>query len=113
MYGLTPRQQAYFVGIRSTFYRLALIIGQGLAVMLAGTLEKRLPLATAWSIAIGSLSILFFLFAIYHIFILPKPSDDKKAGQSRAFFQDFIDTFVSFFKKEHIGQACVLCCYSV
>lgn len=105
MYGLTPRQQAYFVGIRSTFYRLALIIGQGLAVMLAGTLEKRLPLATAWSIAIGSLSILFFLFAIYHIFILPKPSDDKKAGQIRAFFQDFIDTFVSFFKKKHIGQA--------
>lgn len=105
MYGLHPRQQAYFVGIRTTFYRLALIIGQGLVVMLAGTLEKRLPLATAWSVAIGSLSILFFIFAVYHIFILPKPSDDRKAGQSQAFFQGFIDTFVSFFKKKHIGQA--------
>lgn len=105
MYGLYPRQQAYFVGIRSTFYRLALIIGQGLAVMLAGTLEKRLPLATAWSIAIGSLAVLFFFFAIYHLFILPKPSDDRQSGQSQALFKEFIDTFVSFFRKKHIGQA--------
>lgn len=105
MYGLNPRQQAYFVGIRSTFYRLALIIGQGLAVMLAGTLEKRLPLATAWSIAIGSLAVLFFFFAIYHLFILPKPSDDRQSGQSQALFKEFIDTFVSFFRKKHIGQA--------
>lgn len=105
MYGLNPRQQAYFVGIRSTFYRLALIIGQGLAVMLAGMLEKRLPLATAWSIAIGSLAVLFFFFAIYHLFILPKPSDDRQSGQSQALFKEFIDTFVSFFRKKHIGQA--------
>lgn len=105
MYGLNPRQQAYFVGIRSTFYRLALIIGQGLAVMLAGTLEKRLPLATAWSIAIGSLAVLIFFFAIYHLFILPKPSDDRQSGQSQALFKEFIDTFVSFFRKKHIGQA--------
>ena len=105
MYGVNHRQQAYFVGIRSTFYRLALIIGQGLAVMLAGTLEKRLPLATAWSIAIGSLAVLFFFFAIYHLFILPKPSDDRQSGQSQALFKEFIDTFVSFFRKKHIGQA--------
>jgi MFS transporter, PAT family, beta-lactamase induction signal transducer AmpG len=37
---LTTHQQAWFVGIRSTAYRLAMIAGQGLLVMLAGALES-------------------------------------------------------------------------
>ena len=37
---LTSHQQAWFVGIRSTAYRMAMIAGQGLLVMLAGTLES-------------------------------------------------------------------------
>ena len=39
MLGLKEHDQAYFVGIRSTFYRIATIVGQGLLVMLAGNLE--------------------------------------------------------------------------
>ena len=35
----TEREQAYFVGVRSTFYRVATIFGQGLLVMLAGWLQ--------------------------------------------------------------------------
>jgi len=37
---LTSHQQAWFVGIRSTAYRAAMIFGQGLLVMLAGVLES-------------------------------------------------------------------------
>ncbi len=40
MLGLTEHQQAYFVGIRSTFYRLAMITGQGLLIIVAGYLES-------------------------------------------------------------------------
>jgi len=39
MLGLNEHQQAYFVGIRSTFYRIAMITGQGLLIILAGFLE--------------------------------------------------------------------------
>jgi PAT family beta-lactamase induction signal transducer AmpG len=39
MLGLSEHDQAFFVGIRSTFYRLAMIVGQGLLVMLAGWME--------------------------------------------------------------------------
>ncbi|MBA4406057.1 MFS transporter [bacterium] len=39
MLALTESQQSYFVGIRSAFYRIALIAGQGLLVLLAGYLE--------------------------------------------------------------------------
>ena len=40
MLGLKQHQQAYFVGIRSTFYRIAMMAGQGLLVILAGHLEE-------------------------------------------------------------------------
>jgi PAT family beta-lactamase induction signal transducer AmpG len=36
---LTSHEQAWFVGIRSTAYRMAMIAGQGVLVMLAGALE--------------------------------------------------------------------------
>lgn len=39
MLGLNEHQQTYFVGIRSTFYRIAMITGQGLLIILAGSLE--------------------------------------------------------------------------
>ncbi len=39
MLGLTQNQQAFFVGIRSTFYRFAMLTGQGLIVILAGYFE--------------------------------------------------------------------------
>jgi len=39
MLALDDSQQSFFVGIRSTFYRLAMIVGQGLLIILAGTLE--------------------------------------------------------------------------
>jgi PAT family beta-lactamase induction signal transducer AmpG len=41
MLTLDEHKQAFFVGIRSTFYRLAMITGQGLLIILAGTLESR------------------------------------------------------------------------
>ena len=40
MLGLDEHKQAFFVGIRSTFYRLAMITGQGLLIILAGSLES-------------------------------------------------------------------------
>ena len=39
MLALRERDQALYVGIRSTFYRIATIVGQGLLVILAGTIE--------------------------------------------------------------------------
>ncbi len=58
----------------------------------------------AWSLVFGIIAFLFLLFFLYHRFILPKPSIDKpniKEGES--LFTQFIETFVSFFKKKEIG----------
>ncbi|MCC8132385.1 MAG: MFS transporter [Tannerellaceae bacterium] len=40
MLGLDTNQQAMYVGIRSTFYRVATIMGQGVLIILAGFLES-------------------------------------------------------------------------
>ena len=40
MLGLDTNQQAMYVGIRSTFYRVATIMGQGILIILAGFLES-------------------------------------------------------------------------
>ena len=41
MLGLSKHEQAWWVGLRSTFYRTAMIVGSGLLVVLAGVLESR------------------------------------------------------------------------
>ncbi len=35
----TEKEQSFFVGIRTTFYRIMMISGQGLLVILAGTIQ--------------------------------------------------------------------------
>jgi PAT family beta-lactamase induction signal transducer AmpG len=41
MLSLSKHEQAWWVGLRSTFYRTAMIVGSGLLVVLAGVLESR------------------------------------------------------------------------
>lgn len=39
MHGLDEHEQSLYVGIRSTFYRVATVVGQGLLVIIAGVIE--------------------------------------------------------------------------
>jgi PAT family beta-lactamase induction signal transducer AmpG len=108
MLGLSVKDQAFYVGIRSTFYRLATIAGQGLLVILAGVLERHLSVAWAWSITFYVLAGLFICFFLYHNFILPRPKADRSAaGQltTVGILEEFFATFASFFRKRHIGIA--------
>ncbi len=111
MLALSEKQQSFFVGIRSTFYRIAMITGQGLLVILAGyfevnpLLQTENPIASAWMITFVVLAAFFLGFFLYHHFVLPYPATDRPAvgEESRDFIRNFLTTFVSFFKKERIG----------
>ena len=103
MLALDSHDQAFYVGIRSTFYRIATIAGQGLLVMLAGALENstgKIPFA--WSITFLILAGLFIGLCLYHKYILPVPKSDKAAATVTAstIFKEFFATFVSFFRKK-------------
>jgi MFS transporter, PAT family, beta-lactamase induction signal transducer AmpG len=107
MLGLPKHEQAFFVGIRSTFYRLAMITGQGLLVILAGTLEESTgDIPYAWMITFFIIAGLFLLFFIYHHVILPYPDSDKPVIDKpsiKSTFNEFVRSFALFFKKKQIG----------
>ena len=69
--GLSTHDQSLYVGIRSTFYRIGTIFGQGLLVMFAGWLERSHTIPVAWSIAFLVLAGLFLAFWLWHSFALP------------------------------------------
>ena len=105
MLALKEEQQTFFVGIRSTFYRLSSIFGKGGLVMIAGLLELRtgnIPLA--WRFAMVIIAIIFSIITLYHLFALPAPDADycrnTKGGADIA--KEFADAFVGFFKKKGI-----------
>ena len=103
MLGLTQNRQAAFVGVRSTFYRLAMISGQGALVYLAGSLSQASgDVRLAWSIVFLILAALFIGLALYHQLVLPKPADDVPGAGKGDLMADFLATFASFFKKKGI-----------
>lgn len=108
MLELSDHDQAAFVGVRSTFYRIASIIGQGGLVMIAGLLEERFGnIAQAWSTVFAILSVFFLCVTLYHIRFLPKAADDHPVAgvTAKTIVKDFGMTFVTFFQKPNIVAA--------
>ena len=105
MLGLDQHQQAYFVGIRSTFYRIATIFSSGLLVGLAGALQVLTRSITfSWSLVFYLVAGLFIGLWLYHSWALPRPSEDAERIQktARDILNEFWHTFVTFFKKPQV-----------
>ena len=108
MLGLSSHDQALFVGIRSTFYRIATIAGQGLLIMLAGFLETSTAnIPYAWSITFLVLAGIFLGVSIYHRWALPKPAADVPGDShtTASLWKAFWQTFVTFFQKKQAATA--------
>ncbi|MGI6073021.1 MAG: MFS transporter [Fermentimonas sp.] len=108
MLALDDSQQSFFVGIRSTFYRLASITGQGLLIIFAGFLENKTGnISYAWSLTFFVMAGLFIAFFAYHKFILPHPASDsgESLNTPKQVLEEFLNTFKTFFTKEGIGMA--------
>lgn len=82
MLAMDDKDQSFFVGIRSTFYRLSSIFGQGVLVYVAGVLETRtgnIPLA--WQITMGITAVMFSVITIWHTWAVPRPARDVRRGR--------------------------------
>jgi PAT family beta-lactamase induction signal transducer AmpG len=105
MLALEQHEQAAFVGVRSTFYRIAMIAGQGGLVFLAGKITEQTGNPTfAWSIIFFILAGMFIALFIYHRFVLPVPPSDQpllRDGESDV-IGGFVSTFTAFFKRKDI-----------
>jgi len=102
MLALPEDKQAFFVGIRSTFYRLAMIFGSGVLVIIAGTIETstgNIPLS--WTLVLAIAGAIFLVLFLFHNFYLPHPALDGKREKKEDGIP-FIKVFKAYFEQKRI-----------
>ena len=109
MIELDDHDQSFFVGIRNTVYRLAVIFGNGVLVPVAGLIQKASggQVAFSWSLVFFGLAGLFLAIALYHRFYLPESANDKPRKLSasetwRTLGRSFSTYFTKFPLKETV-----------
>ena len=109
MIELDDHDQSFFVGIRNTVYRLAVIFGNGVLVPVAGLIQKASggKVAFSWSLVFFGLAGLFLAIALYHRFYLPESANDKPRKLSasetwRTLGRSFSTYFTKFPLKETV-----------
>ena len=104
LFALPAPQQAAFVGVRSTFYRLATIAGQGGLVFLAGYLQEATGgVARAWAWVFLLAAAYFVLAGLYHWLVLPRPPADLPTAGPTRLLAGWWSVFAAFFRKKDIG----------
>ena len=105
MLGLSEELQAAFVGVRTTFYRIATIATQGGLVIFAGYLEGRgYDIPRAWSITFFVAAAFIGALFIYHFLAIPYPISDRPGirTSSTSLVREFLRIFGLFFRKKNI-----------
>ncbi|MBO4710287.1 MFS transporter [bacterium] len=103
MIALDERRQSAFIGIRNTFYRVAMIFGQGVIIVFAGMIEKYAGNSTvAWRITFVFTAGILAALTIYHNSVLPKTEENAglKSDKHVISINNFAAAFVSFFTKK-------------
>jgi PAT family beta-lactamase induction signal transducer AmpG len=99
MLALNEQQQSAFVGIRTIFYRLAMILGNGVLLSLTAWLTNVVKNYN-WAVLFDFLGILFGVFAFYHTYILPKPTSDGPVAN--ALQTAWADAFKTYFTQKNL-----------
>jgi PAT family beta-lactamase induction signal transducer AmpG len=105
MLALAKEEQSFFLGIRSTFYRLSMLTGNGLIVFIAGFLEQEYgDKQKAWSYTMIIVGLIMSIITLYNYFSTPKtelaPTQGDKSSEPKV---SFGAVFASFFQKKQIG----------
>lgn len=110
--GLPDKEQELYVGVRNTFYRIGMVIGQGGLVLLAGHLQEGAfgpalqSQTTSWLIVFLILGVMMFLLGLYHSFVLPKVETPKhERFNFMEQISEFWETLKVFVTKPHIISA--------
>ncbi len=98
---LTKDQQSFFLGIRSTFYKIAILTGNGLVVILAGYLEIAYgDKHKAWSYTMILVAVFMIAISIYNFFFTPKAETNGELETKTK--PNFRKVFSTFFQKKQI-----------
>ena len=98
---LTPQEQGYFVGIRTFFYRVAMILGSGILISGVGCLSERgIAVPFNWVLFFAGMGLFFGLCALYHKAVLPYPTEDKPVAQTQ--LTAWKESFSQYFTQQNI-----------
>lgn len=103
MLSMDDKKQAFFVGIRAFFYRLAMLFSSSFLLIYIGKLEKNTANTIgSWQIGFGIVAVIMAVLFLYHTIILPFPDSDspKKFNWS-----EFKEAILSYIKIEKIWLA--------
>ena len=103
MIALDERRQAAFIGIRNTFYRVAMIFGQGVLIVFAGAIEKYTKsTVSAWRTTFFFTALILALLTIYHKSVLPEieAKSITTTDNGLKLLRNFTTAFISFFTKK-------------
>ena len=105
--GLTEKEQAFYVGWRSTFYRIGTIFCQGGLVVLAGVLQKGHSMSVAWAMTMALAGLIMLALALWHSKVLKVSKDLKDPKDPKEFkiLAPFRDTLRVFFSKKGVLPA--------
>lgn len=122
--GLPDKEQELYVGVRNTFYRIGMVVGQGGLVMLAGWLQKGsyanglLPLkyqlslidvSLSWMCVFVIVGVFMLLIAMYHAKNLPDVETMQSVKIDKGFCKvqamEFVKTLKVFLTKPHLITA--------
>lgn len=118
MIALDEHEQSVFVGIRSTFYRLATIIGSGVLVMIAGALQERFghSVPLSWSLMFYGACALFVALWLWHSAVLPRVKEcattavsvgEKQCLEPEAEQKSMLGLIVDFFTKFPVKETVI------
>ncbi len=106
---LNSYEQSFFSGVRSTFYRISMIAGQGGLITLSGWFNDRYSPGKAWSLTIAAGGAVIILLSLIHHFCLPR--EEYEAGEKNSISQNsggrtgFYLAFATFFRKKNVIPA--------
>lgn len=102
---LNPKLQARYVGWQGAFYNIAKVVSGGLLVYLAGELEIKYGIRSAWMVVMCLYGAIMVLLGLYNMRMLPDGGKSAEVHSVREGFSTLKDVVVTFFQKKNIWYA--------
>jgi PAT family beta-lactamase induction signal transducer AmpG len=99
---LSPKMQATYVGWQGAFYNIAKIFSGGILVYLAGELEKKQGVATAWMVVMFLYGVMMVILGLYNRAVLPDNENNTQPQNLKEGLAILKDVIITFFQKKNI-----------
>ena len=102
MIALNTHDQSAYVGLRSTFYRIANIFCQSVLLMLVGWLQKHTSISASWTYALLLCSGILAVMALWHVWAMPSVEAKGERLEVIGILREVGMVLVEFFRKPGI-----------